>query len=101
MRKGVIRQFVAMPLGSGYSVEEQITGTAEHGGVQLLVHPLKESAYQPRPQRLFRASPALYDQMVAYSPSDGLDADMSLATGGYMSQEIYEDTQEFSDWDLQ
>ena len=26
----MIRQFVAMPLGSGYSAEEQITGAAEH-----------------------------------------------------------------------
>ena len=103
VRKGVIRQFVAMPLGSGYSVEEQITGTAEHGGVQLLVHPLKKSAYQPRPQRLslFRKSSALSDYMAAYSPSDGLDVDMGLAAGGQMSQEIYEDTQEFNDWDLE
>ncbi len=29
--KGHIRQFVAMPLGSGYSAEEQLTGAAEHG----------------------------------------------------------------------
>jgi hypothetical protein len=34
--KGVVRQFVAMPLGNGYSDEEQITDAAEHGGVQLL-----------------------------------------------------------------
>jgi hypothetical protein len=26
IEKGVIRQFVAMPLGDGYSVEEQVTG---------------------------------------------------------------------------
>jgi len=28
VEKGVIRQFVAMPLGSGYSAEEQLTGEA-------------------------------------------------------------------------
>jgi hypothetical protein len=33
VRKGVIRQFVAMPLGTGYSAEEQITGKAETGGL--------------------------------------------------------------------
>ena len=33
--KDVVRQFVAMPLGSGYSVEEQITGKPEHGGLQM------------------------------------------------------------------
>jgi hypothetical protein len=26
IEKGVIRQFVAIPLGNGYSVEEQVTG---------------------------------------------------------------------------
>ncbi|ORY74784.1 hypothetical protein BCR35DRAFT_343890 [Leucosporidium creatinivorum] len=32
---GVVRQFVAMPLGEGYTVEEQLTGKAEVGGIQL------------------------------------------------------------------
>ncbi|MDP6180792.1 MAG: hypothetical protein QGG48_12950, partial [Desulfatiglandales bacterium] len=35
--KGKIRQFVAMPLGEGYTAEEQITGKAEHGGMQIIV----------------------------------------------------------------
>ena len=38
---GVIRQFVAMPLGTGYTVEEQLTGAAAHGGLQLVVFPMK------------------------------------------------------------
>src|SRR5262245_7208462 len=45
--KDVIRQFVAMPLGSGYSVEEQITGKAEHGGLQIIVYPMKREHYEP------------------------------------------------------
>ena len=44
--KDVVRQFVAMPLGSGYSVEEQITGKAEHGGLQLVVYPMKAERYE-------------------------------------------------------
>jgi len=39
IEKGVIRQFVAMPLGDGYSVEEQVTGAAEWGGLQISVAP--------------------------------------------------------------
>ena len=46
VEKGVIRQFVAMPLGSGYSAEEQITGAAEHGGVQIIAYPMKVEAYE-------------------------------------------------------
>ena len=45
VRKGVIRQFVAMPLGAGYSAEEQITGKADSGGIQLQVFPLRAEAY--------------------------------------------------------
>ena len=35
--KGCVRQFFAMPLGAGYSAEEQLTGEAVHGGLQLAV----------------------------------------------------------------
>jgi len=43
--KGRIRQFVAMPLGSGHSVEEQLTGAAENGGIQLQVYPMRAEPY--------------------------------------------------------
>jgi hypothetical protein len=46
IEKGVIRQFVAMPLGDGYSVEEQITGEAEWGGLQISVAPLKADVWK-------------------------------------------------------
>jgi hypothetical protein len=36
VEKGIIRQFVAMPLGAGYTAEEQISGKAEHGGLQIM-----------------------------------------------------------------
>jgi len=35
--KNVVSQFVAMPLGEGYSIEEQLTDEAEHGGFQIVV----------------------------------------------------------------
>jgi hypothetical protein len=41
IEKGVIRQFVAMALGEGYTAEEQLTGVAEHGGIQILAYPMK------------------------------------------------------------
>ena len=44
--KGMIRQFVAMPLGDGYSVEEQLTGAAEHGGLQIMAWPMKREVYE-------------------------------------------------------
>ncbi len=45
VEKGVIRQFVAMPLGEGYTVEEQLTDAAVHGGVQIVAYPMKGERY--------------------------------------------------------
>lgn len=39
---GAVRQFIAMPLHSGYSVEVQITGDDTIGGLQLEFVPIKE-----------------------------------------------------------
>jgi len=41
--EGTIKQFVAMPLGSGYSVEAQVTGEEKFGGIQMIVFDSKES----------------------------------------------------------
>lgn len=95
--KGKIRQFVAMPLGAGYTVEEQLTGAAEHGGIQLLVHPLKAEAYRPP---VYRARDSFAYVVAEAAPAAYLDGDMGLAPGGEMEQEIYDDEQRFEDWDL-
>lgn len=39
---GKVRQFVAMPMGSGYSVEKQITGEEVTGGIQFEITPALE-----------------------------------------------------------
>lgn len=98
VEKGVIRQFVAMPLGSGYTAEEQITGKAEHGGLQIIVYPMKREVYERRfPKRVVRAatSPVLRCKVAAPAAKA-----MGLAPGGRMKQEIYEDPFDFDDWDL-
>ncbi len=104
--RGVIRQFVAMPLGSGYSAEEQITGTAEHGGLQIKVFPMRREAFERRypivrmrataSARMMRAAPApLEDDTLS------CESAMGLAPGGQMSQEIYDDEFAFHEWDHQ
>jgi hypothetical protein len=97
VEKGVIRQFVAMPLGAGYTAEEQITGAAEHGGLQLIVHPMKAEAYE----RL-RAHEAPLGRMVfskSFAASDAGLIGVGLAPGGRMRQEIYDDPHALTDWD--
>jgi hypothetical protein len=44
--KGVIRQFIACPMGEGYTAEEQITGAAEFGGIQICAYPMKADRYE-------------------------------------------------------
>src|SRR5262245_5598604 len=97
VKKGFIRQFVAMPLGAGYSAEEQVTGKAEYGGLQILVHPMKRGVFERRfpvltAERLARRRSV--DSMLSCA------YEMALAPGGMMRQEIYEDRFDLDDWDL-
>lgn len=88
-----IRQFVAMPLGEGFTAEEQITGTAEHGGVQIVVYPMKAKIYEERHKHQ-----RMVMEDLCYSLEEPM-ADMGLAPGGLMRQEIYEDHYGIDAWD--
>jgi hypothetical protein len=97
VEQGVIRQFVAMPLGSGYSAEEQLTGEAEHGGLQIVAYPLQRDVYEALAvdrEALFRGGFAPKLSMLAMGAPD-----MGLAPGGRMRQAIYDDPFELADWD--
>ena len=92
VEKGVIRQFVAMPLGEGYSVEEQLTGEAVHGGLQIAAWPMKRERYE---------------ELCAYRVCEGpgvvyaceAPTAMGLAPGGRMKQEIHDDRHGLDVWD--
>ena len=86
--KDVIRQFVAMPLGAGYSVEEQLTGAAEHGGLQIIAFPMKRKRYEQMREQEERRPKANYE-MAAPAPSAAPLKQMGLAPGGRMKQAIY------------
>ncbi|MCE9614871.1 MAG: hypothetical protein K8T26_11380 [Lentisphaerae bacterium] len=97
VEKGIIRQFVAMPLGAGYTTEEQITGKAEHGGLQIVAYPMKRDVFE-------RRFPKHQRERVCYSAPMPCcceaPSSMGLAPGGRMRQEIYDDPYDISDWDL-
>lgn len=94
VERGVIRQFVAMPLGKGYSAEEQITGTAEHGGMQIIAYPMKAERYEATKRR---RPEVLEDLEPNACMSERMD--MGLAPGGRMKQKIYEDPYGLDAWD--
>lgn len=94
---GLIRQFVAMPLGDGFTAEEQITGQAEFGGLQISVTPMKRDVYE----KLFPPAPIVEDSGIRFSLCSARlgEPDMGLAPGGLMHQEIYEDEYGIDVWD--
>lgn len=97
VQKGLIRQFVAMPLGQGYTAEEQLTGGAEHGGLQIIVYPMKRDRYE----EMLKRNIHLFDEDVCFSRSVVCEsASMGLAPGGLMRQEIYEDAYGYDAWDM-
>ena len=82
--KGFIRQFVAMGLGQGYTVEGQRTGKESFGGIQV-------TAYDPKPG-IFPDEAPHVEEVVHYAmqaPMSGVE--MGLGAGGKMRQDIYPD----------
>jgi hypothetical protein len=95
VERGVIRQFVAMPLGQGYTAEEQLTGAAEWGGVQIVAYPMKAERWEELRRRRAKEMRvyAMRAPMVAES------AAMGLAPGGRMRQVIVRDRRPLDVWD--
>ncbi len=105
IEKGTIRQFVAMPLGSGYTAEEQIRGSADIGGLQIVVYPMKREVFERRFPKIVDFLPiegrdeATFEAADA-SAADACAPDLGLAPGGRMTQDIYDDPFDFEDWDM-
>lgn len=89
---GVIRQFVAMPLGQGYTVEGQLTGEEQVGGIQLIAFAPKPGLFPDKPPREeFHHGMVVCECMA--------EPAMGLAAGGQMTQKIYADEHGLDTWD--
>lgn len=86
--KGFIRQFVAMPLGQGYTVEEQVSGEAKFGGMQIRVTAAKPGVIPD----LLRTRVTCFRELMC--------APMGLGAGGKMKQQIDRDEYGLDTWDL-
>jgi len=120
-----IRQFVAAPLGAGFSAEEQLTRKAEHGGIQIEVYPMdfatfdKKFPKKKKPSSVLRsrgagggfpgsiyAPPGVYAATLCSAfAGEGVRGsfgevipDMGLAAGGKMKQEIFKDPHGMDVW---
>ena len=98
--EGYIRQFVAMPLRLGYTVEAQVTGEERFGGIQILVYEPKPGRFPDQPpqsKELFRESVALMEEGLELAMPGGME--MGIAAGGMMKQKIYPDPHGIDTWD--
>ncbi|GGW48490.1 hypothetical protein [Streptomyces griseoloalbus] len=121
--KGTVRQFVAVPLGLGATVEGQVTGEEVWGGVQLQSFPLNDrelarwrEEQRRRAERARSAVPfgAVHDgpALMSAPPAPGAApaygaapgaarraaAAMGLGVGGSLRQEVYEDDRPPAAW---
>jgi hypothetical protein len=101
VERGIIRQFVAMPLGEGYSAEEQITGKDEFGGLQIEVFPFHRDAFFERWPELDQAELDYWAENRPMYCRARKKKSMSLAPGGRMRQEIFEDRFKIFEWNQQ
>ncbi|MFD3518003.1 hypothetical protein [Streptomyces sp. NPDC058657] len=116
---GTVRQFVAVPLGMGATVEGQVTGEEVWGGVQLQTFTLNDAELarwreeERRRAELARraarssgaygapmamAAPAAFGAAPAAPSAAPVAPAMGLGVGGTMRQEVYRDERPPSDW---
>lgn len=112
---GRIRQFVAMPLGMGYTVEGQVSGEERFGGIQIKVlapkagrfprvtHTLSECAsfggMPPPPMACAAPAPAGPYRASAAKGRSRAAGSMGLGAGGSMEQKVYPDPHGIDSWD--
>ena len=112
---GVIRQFVAVPLGKGLTVEQQLTGEESWGGLQLQAFPVAiDKCWAEQVERKLEvewqamtAPPASRRGQIYFSrtadPISGMRSSVSeagLGAGGRMRQKITADPYGLEAWDI-
>ena len=86
----VVRQFVAVPLGGGATVEGQLTGAERVGGIQLRV-------FEPRPGRFPDRPPPRAELAPEGRPQ--ASTRLGVGAGGTLRQKIYPDGHGLHSWD--
>ncbi len=105
VQKDLIRQFVAMPLGQGYTAEEQLLGDAARGGLRISVYPMKQAVWEALQRQRAEAAArrarqaAMLPEDEDFVPGASCCQSLGLAPGGLMRQQIYRDSYGLDAWD--
>jgi len=89
---GSVSQFVAMPLGSGYTLEAQLSGKEEYGGIQIVVFDPKAGLFPndaPVDDLDLEATRGLESVLIG---------EMGLGAGARIKQKIYPDPYGIDTW---
>jgi hypothetical protein len=106
---GLVKQFVAMPLGQGFTIEAQVTDEERFGGFQIVVCGATTGKFNernPSSDYLIMAAESNKNSTILYSPSGPLwfdrepDTSMGIAAGGSIKQQIHKDTYGIDSWDI-
>lgn len=87
---GTVRQFVAMPLGSGYTVSEQLSDGPDAGHIRIVAVPMRAEYLRRRPK------PAAQTTMFSFTsaPAGG----MGLGAGGSITQRVAVPVEDHDAW---
>ncbi|KAL9649286.1 hypothetical protein ABK040_004306 [Willaertia magna] len=115
---GIIKQFVAMQLGEGYTIEGQVTGEENVGGVQVICYRPKENERLKKfpkittPLKKKECEKMSKKKMCLSSSSSSLSAprcrrsakseakELGIAAGGRIKQDIVKDAYGEEFWDV-
>ena len=91
-RIGLVRQFVAMPLGRGFTLAEQVGQRSAHNGIQLRVH-------EAKPGRFPDEAPVRSNLDAPLMMRSPIHSAMGIGAGGTIVQKIYPDLYGFDTWE--
>lgn len=110
--EGFVSQFVAMPLGQGYTIEAQLTDEENVGGIQISLIESRKGRFERIPEKRFTVSdagegskdtsPDIRFSIAPPSPGSNGEQDkasMGIAAGGRIKQSILKDEYGIDSWD--
>jgi hypothetical protein len=93
--EGTIRQFVAVPLGIGHTVEAQVSGKESEGALRIAVYEPRPGRFPDHPPENLRPVGAVDAPTLAMKFESG---GMGIGAGGRMKQKVYEDSYGLDAW---
>jgi hypothetical protein len=96
---GSVRQFVAVPLGQGHTIEAQITGRETVGGIQIVVWDPQPGRFPDRPPEPEKEGPLELEAAGLEGVASEKPAAMGLGAGGQIGQRIYPDPYGLESWE--